>query len=105
MEFKELIKKDRKTALCLSEMAAIVADRVSLDSFEKCRVAVETFNRHYAETLGDTVSVDDVWAAIMELHLLPHFTISPKRMSSWRMDAVLVEMLLLGAPGGVYPLV
>lgn len=96
MEFKELIKKDRKTALCLSEMAAIVADRVSLDSFEKCRVAVETFNRHYADALGSVVSADDVWAAMMELHLLPHFTISPKRMSPWRMDAVLVEMLLWG---------
>jgi hypothetical protein len=100
MEYKDLIATDRKTALCLSEMAAIVVDGVSLDSYEKCKVAVDCFNQHYETNLGGAVSADVVWNVIMELRLLPHFTIPPKSISHWRADGALVQMLLWGIVEG-----
>lgn len=100
MEYKDLIATDRKTALCLSEMAAIVVDGVSLDSYEKCKVAVDCFNQHYETNLGGAVSADVVWNVIMELRLLPHFTIPPKSISHWRTDGALVQMLLWGIVEG-----
>ena len=96
MEFKEYIQTDRKTALCLSEMAAIVADGVSLDSYEKCRLAVQRFNHHYGDKLGEAVSLDDVWNAVTDLQLLPHFTIPAQNASYWKADGLLVELLLYG---------
>ena len=96
MELKEYRQTDRNVALCLAEMAAIVADGFSLDSCEKCQVAVDRFNHYYGPKLGERVAFDRVWEAITDLELLPHFTIPARDFFNWKADGVLVELLLYG---------
>lgn len=97
MDYQEWLKTERDTALCLSELAAIVADGVSLDSYEACQAAVERIHRN---TPGKPAAFDRVWEAIRDLQLIPHFTIPSRGFFNWKADGLLVEMLLCGLMDG-----